>query len=88
LDEQKDFCVTGVPDECWGKVKVMPEEQNLVIERAPGAFKWQRFGTVGIHERSSPIGEQEHPERRPQRRDEEPRVSHRRVPLWRPAGMK
>src|SRR5262245_1702965 len=50
----KIFASLGVPDECWGMVKLTPERQRSFIERAPAVFRpcsgaWGRQGYTNIH---------------------------------------
>src|SRR5262245_17192402 len=50
----KIFASLGVPDECWGMVKLTPEQQRSFIERAPSVFKpcsgaWGRRGCTNVY---------------------------------------
>ena len=52
--EGKIFASLGSPDECWGMVKLTPEQQHSFIEVAPGMFQpcrgaWGRRGFTNIH---------------------------------------
>jgi hypothetical protein len=46
----KIFASLGVPDEGWGMVRLTPEQQNVLVKKAPGIFKlcsgaWGRRAT-------------------------------------------
>jgi hypothetical protein len=50
----KIFASLGVPDESWGMVKLIPEQQRAFIEKAPNVFKpcsgaWGQQGYTNIH---------------------------------------
>ena len=47
----KIFATLGVPNEAWGMVALLPEQQELAIEAEPAAFKlaagaWGRGGST------------------------------------------
>ena|SRR5437870_10724939 len=48
------FASVGVPDENWGMVKLMPEQQRASVEKAPEVFKpssgaWGRQGYTNVY---------------------------------------
>jgi hypothetical protein len=50
----KIFASLGVPDENWGMVKLTPEQQRALIERAPEVFRsssgaWGRQGYTNVY---------------------------------------
>ncbi len=50
----KIFASLGVPDENWGMVKLKPEQQRTLIEKAPEVFRlssgaWGRQGYTNIY---------------------------------------
>src|SRR4030095_312212 len=50
----KMFASLGVPDENWGMVKLTPEQQRALIERAPEVFRpssgaWGRQGYTNVY---------------------------------------
>ena len=50
----KIFASLGVPDESWGMVKLTPEQQRTLIEKAPEVFKpssgaWGRQGCTNVY---------------------------------------
>ena len=50
----KIFASLGVPDENSGMVKLTPEQQRALIEKAPGVFKpcggaWGRQGATNVY---------------------------------------
>ena len=50
----KIFASLGVPDEGWGMVKLTPEQQRTLIEKAPEVFKpssgaWGRQGYTNVY---------------------------------------
>ena len=47
----KVFATLGVPNEAWGMVALLPEQQELAVEAEPAAFKgaagaWGRGGST------------------------------------------
>ena len=52
--EGKIFATLGAPDKNWGMVKLTPEQQRALIEKAPGVFKpcsgaWGRQGATNVY---------------------------------------
>ena len=50
----KIFASLGVPNKSWGMVKLTPEQQRALIEKAPEVFKpssgaWGRRGYTNVH---------------------------------------
>jgi hypothetical protein len=50
----KIFASLGVPNESWGMVKLTPEQQRALIEKAPEVFKpcsgaWGRQGYTNVY---------------------------------------
>jgi hypothetical protein len=50
----KIFASLGVPDESWGMVKLTPEQQRTLIEKAPKIFNpssgaWGRQGCTNVY---------------------------------------
>jgi hypothetical protein len=50
----KIFASLGVPDNNWGMVKLTPEQQRAVIDKAPKVFKpcsgaWGRQGATNVY---------------------------------------
>lgn len=50
----KVFASLGVPDKAWGMVKLTPEQQDMLMDAEPGAFKpaagsWGRRGYTHVH---------------------------------------
>src|SRR5205809_3470213 len=58
----KIFASLGVPNKSWGMVKLTPEQQRALIEKAPEVFKpsRRRLGSARLHECSSCRRENEH----------------------------
>ena len=49
----KVFASLGVPDKAWGMVKLTPEQQDILVDAEPGAFKpaagaWGRRGYTHV----------------------------------------
>lgn len=49
----KVFASLGVPDKAWGMVKLIPEQQEMLMDSVPGAFKpaagaWGRRGCTHV----------------------------------------
>ncbi len=49
----KVFASLGVPDKAWGMVKLTPEQQDMLMDAEPGAFKpaagaWGRRGYTHV----------------------------------------
>ena len=49
----KVFASLGVPDKAWGMVKLTPEQQEMLMDAEPGAFKpaagaWGRRGSTHV----------------------------------------
>ncbi|MCW5556846.1 MAG: MmcQ/YjbR family DNA-binding protein [Verrucomicrobiae bacterium] len=56
----KIFATLGYPDEGWGMVKLTPEQQRLLVEKAPGVFNpcngaWGRQGCTNVHLESATV---------------------------------
>jgi hypothetical protein len=50
----KVFASLGAPDAAWGMVKLTPEKQRSLIEKAPAVFEpcsgaWGRSGCTNVH---------------------------------------
>ena len=50
----KIFASLGVPEDSWGMVKLTPEQQRTLIEKAPEVFKpssgaWGRQGCTNVY---------------------------------------
>ncbi len=56
----KIFATVSYPDEAWGMVKLMPEQQKVFVSTEPEVFMpargaWGRSGATNVHLRSAKV---------------------------------